>query len=112
MVIADLPGTILGRAQGNTITLDATAAGYGWSTTQFGQPVNQTAEDRSTARMDLLTTVMHELGHVLGFAHDETGPMQSTLTPGTQWLTDEMLEQLIDTGRLESEAVDALFAGE
>jgi hypothetical protein len=64
--IADLPGLQLGSTLGRTIAIDPTAAGWGWS------------------RMDLLTVVLHELGHALGYTHDdadELGVMAGLLAP-------------------------------
>ena len=46
--------------------------------------------------MDLLTVLMHEMGHVLGLDHDIKGVMQETLDPGT---------------RLSPSRVDLHFAG-
>ena len=34
--------------------------------------------------MDLLTVLEHELGHLLGYEHDETGVMIDTLSAGTR----------------------------
>ena len=70
--VADLPGLELGDTSGNTITVDATAAGYGWSVMHPGD---------DTLRMDLLTVVRHELGHVLGYEHGD-GLMAPTLAAG------------------------------
>ncbi len=70
--IGDLPGSLLGLATPQTITLDAMAAGYGWfiDPTPLDDAEFVTGSGSSTfdsrARMDLLTAVMHELGHTLG----------------------------------------------
>jgi uncharacterized repeat protein (TIGR01451 family) len=53
--VAGLPDGELGWALGNNVWIDRTAAGWGWSL------------DGSAGRMDLVTVVSHELGHVLGF---------------------------------------------
>jgi hypothetical protein len=77
--IADLDAATLGLTVGNTITIDLTAAGYGWFVDVT--PVDEAefhfvrglaqwiADGHSPAfgQMDLLTTVMHEIGHVLGY---------------------------------------------
>jgi hypothetical protein len=78
--IADLHGGILGITYQHTIWLDRDAAGHGWfldasstsdrSFAAAGQRQDRFAHEGSAAagRMDLLTVVAHELGHILGFA--------------------------------------------
>lgn len=109
--IADLPGARLAEAFGTTITLDIDAAGHGWfvdatpwDDSEFGE--SDTGDQRTAAldssaygRADLLTAVMHELGHVLGYGHERDGVMDDTLPIGTRrLLTDEAFadESLID----------------
>jgi titin len=80
--VADLPGATLGLATPGQITLDATAAGYGWfidptplDDAEFSNLKSQILDSKSSdsqLRMDLLTAVMHELGHTLGWS-DEYG---------------------------------------
>lgn len=50
--------------------------------------------------MDLLSVVMHELGHVLGFDHDEEGVMAETLAAGVRSAR---------SGHDESARVDQVF---
>ena len=85
--VADLDGLTLGQAAGTTVTIDPTAAGHGWfvdptprSDSEFRRPGDQGEQ----GKMDLLTTVMHELGHVLGKAHADDGVMAETLAAGTR----------------------------
>ena len=76
-VISNLPGSYLGKTEGNLIYIDANAAGYGWfvdPTPALDEeftpsPNNQqlrAIDPRAVDRIDLLTVVEHELGHVLG----------------------------------------------
>jgi len=101
--IADLPDGQLATLKDNTITLDTTAAGYGWyfdskptDDNEFDVPVpNQelqaTEYSDAHARFDLLTVLMHELGSTLKQSGGKTklqGPqrwlMENTLEPGTR----------------------------
>jgi hypothetical protein len=85
--IADLPGAELGRAWDHTIWIDPTAAGWGWfvdptprDDSEFVRPGDQGEQ----GRMDLLTAVMHEMGHLLGFEHTDGGLMAESLAIGTR----------------------------
>ena len=76
--LADLPAGMLGETLGKTILIDRDAAGYGWfvdstpnDDVEFADLLGShtLAAQKGTAaaqRVDLLTTVMHEMGHVLG----------------------------------------------
>ncbi len=70
VAIGDLPGLVLGRAIGSHVVIDATAAGWGWDAMHPGD---------DAPRMDLVTAVAHELGHVLAHEHAGSGVMLATL---------------------------------
>ena len=103
LVITDLGGTQLGEGQitavdaqgrpvAGMITLDDDAAGLGWysdiSTTAFGGSnleggVAYTADSGSAAagHYDLLTVLLHEIGHVAGFT-ESYAPFESHIEVG------------------------------
>jgi len=93
--IADLPGRYLGWATLDRIVLDADAAGFGWYTS-----AKQQAEE-AEPRMDLLTAVMHEMGHVLGLADlaDGDALMSGLLSVDTRHLpTTAAVDQILAQG--------------
>lgn len=75
-VITNLQGNFLGLADSGTIFLDATAAGYGWfvdatpdQNEEFAGKLGSLtaiANGPASGKMDLLSTVLHEMGHVIG----------------------------------------------
>jgi probable HAF family extracellular repeat protein len=85
--IADLSGTTLGFASGNTIWIDSNAAGWGWfvdSTPGDDSEFTTDGDQGEQGRIDLLTVLMHEIGHLLGHEHETDGVMTETLTAGTR----------------------------
>jgi hypothetical protein len=83
--IDDLAGAQLGRAEGATLLLDINGAGHGWfvdlspeDSSEFRARLAEgvvaaTPGSAAYGRMDLLTVVTHELGHVMGFDHMTAG---------------------------------------
>ena len=97
--VADLGGAVLGLADPatNTVRIDDDAAMIGWSvgsgqaslvTGQWsvvsGERVPDAQRRVTKDGIDLLTVVMHELGHLLGYEHSEDphGLMAPVLGPG------------------------------
>ena len=90
VTIGNLPnggpgGPVLARTAGNVITIDATAGGFGWSRSDARRR-RRVRRLSGTPRMDLLTVLIHELGHVLGWdvAGRTSDPMNGTLAPGVR----------------------------
>lgn len=97
---AQLDGRLLGTSDPFGVLLDADAAGHGWfvdatpSANEEFTPdpsgtLVATGDSSAAGRMDLLTVVMHELGHVLGIddLHDEDDAeqiMAHELAPGVR----------------------------
>jgi hypothetical protein len=120
VVIADLPDggpgqlPVIGYTNG-TVLIDVNAGGFGWfidptpaDNTEFvgtsgSNYLTAPAGSPAAGRMDLLTVVMHELGHVFGLedlsstgdAHDL---MATTLVPGERRLPGHVTLPLSPTG--------------
>ena len=94
--VIDLPGLEIGRTNGSSILIDADAAGHGWfidatprDDAEFRRAVDGglAAKPGSDAdgRIDLLTAIAHELGHVIDRDHDSALPfMASELESGVR----------------------------
>ena len=85
--VRNLGGTTLGLAAGNTIWLDDNAAGWGWfvdSTPGNSSEFLRLGNQGEQQRMDLLTVVMHEIGHLLDQDHADEGVMAETLATGVR----------------------------
>lgn len=91
--VADLPGHSLGMTADDAVWLDADAGGYRWfvddspgTDEEFSWQdgaLQARRGDAADGRMDLLTAVMHELGHVVGLEDLLAGDDASLLMSGT-----------------------------
>ncbi|HZN33958.1 MAG TPA: hypothetical protein VFB80_09075, partial [Pirellulaceae bacterium] len=122
--IGALGGGVLGLTElgSSVVTLDATAGGYGWFVGP-GLPGDAAFDDvvapeefhagsdsPAFGRMDLLTVVAHELGHVLGLSDldPQVAPhdlLTETLAPGVRRLPGSSIEVLSPTIVLASDAL-------
>jgi hypothetical protein len=107
--IGELPSGLLGEESGKTIRIDRDAAGYGWfvdptpaDDSEFADPsgTHSLVARKGTiayGRADLLTTVMHEMEHVLGYPDDHA-------------MIDDLMAATLPTGVRRTLAVDYALA--
>lgn len=94
--VADLSGVTLARVLGDTILIDTSAAGYGWfidptpsDNEEFALDTGEgrllaNATSAASGRIDLLTVLVHEIGHVLGLSHDSTFAVMAETLPSSE----------------------------
>lgn len=81
--VSDLPDTYLGLSYPDLVLIDTDAAGHGW----FVDPSPDSNDDLDQSRVDLLTAVLHELGHVLDLEDTDANLLMSgVLSPGIRHL--------------------------
>jgi len=111
VMVADLSGAYLGKADCGVVYLDRDAAGYGWfvdstpaKDEEFARLGSgsqlQAVDPQAVDRMDLLTVVEHELGHVA-----ELDDLNSSAT--------SLMSGMLPTGvrrNVTANEVDAIFA--
>jgi hypothetical protein len=107
--VADLPGVNLGLTDAATgqVWISADAAGYGWFTdasaasdSLFDSQGYALPGSAAAGKMDLLTVVLHEMGHLAGL------PDLSNLTN-----PNSLMAESLGTGTRRVDALDAIFSG-
>ncbi|MDZ7970726.1 MAG: CARDB domain-containing protein [Nostoc sp. DedSLP03] len=119
LAIADLPSLKLGLTSGNVVTIDQDAAGAGWfidsspsDDVEFSNIVSasqlQSIEsDLAFGRVDLLTVMTHEFGHVLGLDHLDTNQVMSeALAIGTRHLPIQSILEISKADEPINEALE------
>ncbi|WP_076462712.1 LEPR-XLL domain-containing protein [Marinobacterium stanieri] len=117
-VITDLPGQTLGMAlPDGRILIDGTAAGYGWFVDDT--PMDDAEFDGTSEvdGMDLLSTVMHEMGHAIGVeghAGDGEDLMSASLSEGEREVETSLVDDDPATGPSDGQVFEYVLdvAGE
>ena len=100
--VADMQGLYLGSYQPGLITLDNDAAGHGWfvdttplDDSEFGTAQTPTwllaGTSGAAGHYDLLTVLMHEMGHALGLSDNYDPAARDDLMYGTLYVGERRL---------------------
>ncbi len=95
VIVTDLPGARLAEADAasKVINLDTDAAGWGWFVDAMPDDVAELAPGGGAEdRIDALTALAHEIGHLLGHEHAESGLMAGRLERGQRQLPTAEIE--------------------
>ena len=97
--VGDLPSGMIGATVGDSIYVDSDADGWGWFTnasavstiafqaTSTAGVLNAAPGSAAAGHMDLLSTVLHEMGNVMGFPEDSGADVTGdVLAAGTRRL--------------------------
>jgi hypothetical protein len=108
-LVNDLPGNAIAWTIGDgRVLIDMSAAGHGWfvdvtpySNNEYRKIGGDLFAKKNSAafgRMDLLTAISHELGHVLGYGHGSSELMGSILSAGVREFAEAPASSLLDLG--------------
>lgn len=121
--VVDLPDQVLAQTNDNVILIDADAAGHGW----FLDPTPSNDEEFASnsdnlleavtglgaeGRIDLLTVLTHELGHIAGFDHGANGVedlMSVSLTTGLRLISAPGSDTSIADPSLDLDGASLVF---
>jgi hypothetical protein len=104
-VAAPLPGGVLGLAQpwADRVLISPDTAGYGWfadAAPSSDAAFAAAGPGPAAGRMDLLTTVLHEMGHLVG-----RGDLDASAHG------QDLMADFLPAGVRRTQALDAVFAG-